>query len=116
MRTYARRYSILIAPSTITAAEAAGLSRLEMLCRVARRISLPALNLLSVDGDDDKIEVEVGVSTIGAPTLEIAGQPAGPLPPPLAALVAAAVRAEIGGSIGPQEYGQRQKFRRWPSS
>ncbi len=98
MLSYARRYSILLAPTTIAAAEAAGLSRLEMLWRVADRVSLPAAKLLSCDTGDDEIEVEVGVSPVDVPTLEIAGKPAGALPPPLAALVVAAIRASLGQS------------------
>ena len=98
MLSYARRYSILLAPTTIAAAESAGLNRLEMLWRVADRVSLPALSLLSCDTGDDEIEVEVGVSQVDGPTLEIAGKPAGALPPALAALVVAAIRAALAQS------------------
>ena len=105
MIAYARRYSILIAPSTIAAAEAAGISRLEMLWRVANRVSQPILNFLYCDAVEDEIEVEVGVSATTSPTLEISGKPAGALPSPLATLVAAAIRAELSaGSNKPPAY------------
>jgi len=48
-----------------------------MLWRVADRVSLPTLNLLSQYTADDEIEVEVGVSPVDDP---LAGKPAGALP------------------------------------